>query len=140
MDATALGHTINFPFPPGTTGDVYRAAIDEVLAPFAEAWQPTWLLISAGYDAHRCDPITGLGLQAGDFGDLTAELIAMVPAGRRLLFLEGGYDLEALADSTGTTLAALSDTTFRPEGATGGGPGRHVVDAVVELRHRLVEQ
>jgi acetoin utilization deacetylase AcuC-like enzyme len=136
----ALGYTINFPFPPGTTGDVYRAAIDEVVAPFAEEWEPTWLLVSAGYDAHRCDPITGLGLQAGDFGDLTAELITMVPPGRRLLFLEGGYDLEALSDSAGATLAALSATSFRPEGATGGGPGRHVVDAVVELRARLADQ
>ncbi len=132
----AVGHTINFPFPPGTTGDVYRTAVDQVLAPFVAQWQPTWLLVSAGFDAHRCDPITGLGLQAGDFGDLTAALLEFVPAGRRLVFLEGGYDLEALSDSTGATLAAMVGQSFRPEPATGGGPGHHIVDAVAELRER----
>ncbi len=133
-----LGHTINFPFPPGTTGDVYRSAFDQVIAPFAEQWQPTWVLVSAGFDAHRLDPITGLGLQSGDFADLTAELLALVPAGRRLVFLEGGYDLEALSDSTGATLAAMVGASFRPEGATAGGPGHHVVDAVVELREHAL--
>jgi acetoin utilization deacetylase AcuC-like enzyme len=131
------GFTINFPFPPGTTGDVYRSAFDRVIGPFAEHWQPTWLLVSAGFDAHRNDPITGLGLQSGDFADLTADLLALVPAGRRLVFLEGGYDLEALSDSTGATLAAMVGSTFRPESATGGGPGHHVVDAVLELRERM---
>jgi acetoin utilization deacetylase AcuC-like enzyme len=129
-----LGHTINFPFPPGTTGDVYRTATDQVLAPFVDQWQPTWLLVSAGFDAHRCDPITGLGLQSGDFGDLTAALLEFVPAGRRLVFLEGGYDLQALSDSTGATLATMVGESFRPEPATGGGPGHHIVDAVAELR------
>jgi acetoin utilization deacetylase AcuC-like enzyme len=130
----ALGHTMNFPLPPGATGDVYRAALDEVVVPFAEAWAPTWVLVSAGFDAHRFDPLTGLGLQAGDFADLTRELVALVPPGRRLVFLEGGYDLEALADSSGATLAALAGTDHRPEAATSGGPGRHVVDAVARLR------
>jgi acetoin utilization deacetylase AcuC-like enzyme len=125
-----IGANINFPLPPGATGDVYRAAIDDVLAPLAERWKPTWLLVSAGYDAHRCDPLTGLGLQAGDFADLTVALAALVPARRCLLLLEGGYDLEALADSVGATLAALTGTSFRPEPATSGGPGHHVVDAV----------
>jgi len=130
----AFGHTMNFPFPPGATGDVYRAALDEVVMPFADEWRPTWMLVSAGFDAHRCDPLTGLGLQAGDFADLTRELVAVVPPGKRLVFLEGGYDLDALADSSGATLAALVDVDHRPEGATSGGAGRHVVDALARLR------
>jgi acetoin utilization deacetylase AcuC-like enzyme len=132
-----LGANINIPVPPGTTGDVYRRAIDEVLAPLAAAWQPTWLLISAGFDAHRHDPLTGLGLQAGDFADLTASLCQFVPKARRLVFLEGGYDLDALSDSAGATVAALEGVAFRPEPATSGGPGDHVVDAVARLRHEL---
>jgi acetoin utilization deacetylase AcuC-like enzyme len=130
----ARGFTINFPLPPGATGDVYRAALDEVVVPFAESWRPTWVLISAGFDAHRFDPLTGLGLQAGDFADLTRELIGLAAPGRRLVFLEGGYDLEALAASSGATLAALVGEHHRPEGPTSGGPGRHVVDAVVRVR------
>jgi acetoin utilization deacetylase AcuC-like enzyme len=129
-----VGHTLNFPLPPGATGDVYRHALDEVVVPLVEAWQPTWLLVSAGYDAHRCDPLTGLGLAAGDFADLTAELCALVPAGRRVVFLEGGYDLDALADSAGATVAAMVGRDFRPEPATSGGPGVHVVDAMARLR------
>ena len=64
--------------------------------------QPTWLLLSAGFDAHRADPLTDLGLSAGDFADLTAELARpSPPPGRRLAFLEGGYDLDALAACAG---------------------------------------
>ena len=92
----AAGTTVNFPLPPGATGDVYRAGIEEVLAPLVAAFAPTWLLISAGFDAHRRDPLTDLGLTAGDYADVTADLLAFVPAGRRLVFLEGGYDLTAL--------------------------------------------
>lgn len=129
-----LGTTINLPLPAGATGDVYRAGVDEVLHPLAEAWEPTWLVISAGFDAHRADPLTGLGLSAADFADLTAELVALVPPGRRLLFLEGGYDLEGLARSVGAALAALVGVGYRPEPPTAGGPGRHVIDAVRRLR------
>jgi acetoin utilization deacetylase AcuC-like enzyme len=133
----AVGHTINFPLPAGATGDVHREAVDRVVAPFAERWQPTWLLVSAGFDAHRCDPLTGLGLRAGDFADVTTALFALVPPNRRLVFLEGGYDLDALADSAGATIAAMVGEAYRPEPATSGGPGHHVVDAVLERRERL---
>ncbi|MGH8922997.1 MAG: histone deacetylase family protein, partial [Actinomycetes bacterium] len=99
----------------------------------AERVQPTWLIISAGFDGHRADPLTGLSLSAGDFGDLTARLAALVPAGRRLVMLEGGYDLDALAASTAASLAALAGGRLRPETVTSGGPGRSVVDAARRL-------
>jgi acetoin utilization deacetylase AcuC-like enzyme len=128
------GATVNLPLPAGATGDVYRLALDEVIRPLAERWEPTWLIVSAGFDAHRADPLTGLGLTAGDYADLTRELVALVPAGRRLLFLEGGYDLDGLARSVGAALGALVDQPYRPEAPTSGGPGRTVVDAVRRLR------
>ena len=59
-------------------------------------------------------------------------LAALVPPRRCVLFLEGGYDLDALADSVGSTLAALVGSSFRAEPATSGGPGHHVVDAVAQ--------
>jgi acetoin utilization deacetylase AcuC-like enzyme len=129
-----IGATINFPFPAGTTGDAYRAAIDQVIVPLAETWQPTWLLLSAGFDAHRADPLTGLGLSAGDYGDLTARLMALVPPGHRLAFLEGGYDLDALTNSTAACLAALAGEVLRPEPVTGAGPGGPVVAAALKMR------
>jgi len=126
------GTTLNVPLPPGATGDVFRAAVDELVLPLAERFQPTWLMLSAGFDGHRRDPLTGLALAAGDYADLTRTLLALVPAGRRLIFLEGGYDLEALADSAGAAVAAAAGVDHRPEPATSGGPGRDVVDALVE--------
>jgi acetoin utilization deacetylase AcuC-like enzyme len=132
----AEGSTINFPVPRGTTGDVYRAGIDDVLAPLAEWWKPTWLIISAGFDGHRADPLTDLGLSSGDFGDLTAALVALVPAGRRLVFLEGGYDLDALTSSTRSCLAALAGVIDHPEPPTAGGPGHEVIGAVQRIRER----
>ncbi len=75
------GTTVNIPLPAYATGDVYLKAFDEVIAPAAERFAPTWLLISAGFDAHRDDPITELGLTAGDFAALTAR--AMVARSRR---------------------------------------------------------
>src|SRR4029077_11013549 len=122
------GYTINLPFPPGTTGDVYLAAFAGVLAPAAERFGPTWVIVSAGFDAHRADPLTGLNLTAGDYADLTDRLLGVAPAGRLIAFLEGGYDLQALALSAGAFVAGLAGSTFRPEPASSGGPGRAVVD------------
>ena len=141
-----LGTTINVPFPPGTPGDAYRLAFDEVVVPAAEQFSPSWLLVSAGFDAHRADPITDLGLTAGDFADLTRRAMLLAPPGRRILFLEGGYDLDALAASAGATVAALAGIDYRPEPASWGdlgtagdegGPAA-VVGAARALHERLV--
>jgi acetoin utilization deacetylase AcuC-like enzyme len=134
-----LGTTVNVPLPAGSCGDAYRQAIDEVVVPLAERFRPTWLLLSAGFDAHRRDPLTDLGLTAGDYGDLTARLLALVPAGRRVVFLEGGYDLEALGSSSAAALAALVGDPFRPEHASEGDAGRAVVPTVAEYHRRLAE-
>lgn len=127
------GSTINFPLPAGTTGDVLRAGIEVVLAPRLAEFRPTWLIISAGFDAHREDPLTSMGLSSGDFADLTSDLLPFVPPGRRLVFLEGGYDLEALSDSTAACLAAMAGEELHPERPTSGGPGRDVIDEVALL-------
>jgi acetoin utilization deacetylase AcuC-like enzyme len=128
------GSTLNLPFPAGTTGDAYLLAIDELVGPVIEEFAPTWLLLSAGFDAHRADPLTGLGLAAGDFVDLTRRLASLVPPGRVVAFLEGGYDLQALAFSAGACVAALGGLEYRPEPATAGGPGRAIVEAALRLR------
>lgn len=127
------GATVNFPLPAGTTGDVLRAGIEVVLGPKLAEFQPTWLLLSAGFDAHRDDPLTSMGLSSGDFADLTRDLVSVVPPGRRLAFLEGGYDLGALTASTTACVAALAGVELHPEPPTSGGPGREVVDEVALL-------
>lgn len=124
------GLTVNLPMPAGATGDVYRRALDDVVVPLADRWGPTWVLCSAGFDGHRDDPVTDLGLSAGDFGDLTRVVLSLAPRGRRLVFLEGGYDLAAVANSTASCLAAMAGEQRHTEPSTSGGPGHEVVDAV----------
>lgn len=125
------GSTLNLPVPPGTTGDVYLRAFDEVIAPVVERFAPTWLLISAGFDGHRDDPITELGLTAGDYSMLTRRALEHVPTGRRLAMLEGGYDLAALQACAAGVIGALAGVDLEPERPSSGGPGDAAVDAAV---------
>jgi acetoin utilization deacetylase AcuC-like enzyme len=133
--ARAPGLTLNIPLPPGATGDVFLYAFDELVAPAAEAFEPTWLLISSGFDAHRDDPLANLALSAGDFADLAARAKALVPRpGRAVVVLEGGYDLDAVSASAGAVAAALLGEAYRPEPATSGGPGTPEVERVRQAR------
>ncbi len=131
------GTTVNIPMPGGSTGEVYRLAFDEVVTPAAEAHQPDWVLISAGFDAHRADPLTDLGLSAGDFADLTTRTAALAPAGRRIAFLEGGYDLEALEQSVRASVDALGGTLVHPEPVSRAGPADELAGQVVAAVARL---
>jgi acetoin utilization deacetylase AcuC-like enzyme len=126
----APGLTVNVPLPPRATGDVMLRTLDDVVAPVVDRFAPTWVLVSAGYDAHRADPMAGLHLTAGDFADITRRVKAFAPGpGRLALILEGGYDLDALRLSVGSSLAAALDVEFRPEHASSGGPGDDAVEA-----------
>ncbi|MFN0029084.1 MAG: histone deacetylase [Acidimicrobiales bacterium] len=129
------GFTVNVPLPAAAAGDVYRQAFDEIVVPVAERFGPTWVLCSAGFDAHLDDPVTDLGLSSGDYSDLTRTVVGLAPPGRRLLFLEGGYDLAAIVRSSAACLAAMVGETLRPEPVTTAGPGAEVVDAVRRAHH-----
>ena len=131
------GATLNIPMPPGSTGEHYRRSVQDLVAPALAGHGTTWVILSAGYDAHRDDPLTDLGLSSGDFGDLTADLVELVPAGRRLAFLEGGYDLTAVAHSSAATVSALLGDRIHPEAPTSGGPGDTAVERAVHVRERL---
>lgn len=120
---------LNLPFPAGTRGDVYRRAVDEVIAPLISDFAPDWLFISAGFDGHRNDPLAGLELTSADYADLAVRLQALVPRQRTVVVLEGGYDFDALSTSTGATLAALIGEGFRPEDASSGEIGLPTVAA-----------
>lgn len=128
-----LGANVNLPFPEGTAGDTFRAAFDQVVVPLIERFAPTWLIISAGFDAHRDDPLAGLRLTSADYADMALRLQALVPARRLLVVLEGGYNLEALTYSTGSTLSALVGQRYRPEPASGGEIGRGTISAARQL-------
>jgi acetoin utilization deacetylase AcuC-like enzyme len=136
------GRTANVALPAGATGDVYLAALDEVVAPLFERLQPTWLLISAGFDAHRADPLTDLGLTAGDYGMVVRRLAGLVPAGRCIAILEGGYDLVALEACTAAAVTALAGGAEdrAGEGATSGGRGREAVRHSAEAQRRALAE
>jgi acetoin utilization deacetylase AcuC-like enzyme len=129
-----LGSTINLPLPPGATGDVARAGIADVIAPAIERFAPDWIFISAGYDGHRSDPLTDLGYTSSDVADMVADVVALVPAGRCIVLLEGGYDLDAVRDCSAAVTAELLGERHRPEAPTSGGPGAEVVEAARRLR------
>ncbi len=138
-DGAGEGTTLNVPLPPGATGDVYLRAFDEVVAPVADRFGPTWVIVSAGFDAHRNDPITELALSAGDYAPLTRRALELVPPGRRLVMLEGGYDLEALTLCSATVLRELAGAGHHHpfEHATSGGPGAHAVERAREHWYHL---
>jgi len=136
--AGAVGLTINMPLPPGTTGDVVLAAFDDVVAPAAERFAPGWVLVSAGYDGHRRDPLADFQLTAGDYADLATRVRAMAPGpGRTVLVLEGGYDVDAVKLSVGASVASLLGHPYRPEAASNGGPGRDAVAAAERVHHEV---
>lgn len=130
------GLTANVPLPPGATGEHVLRSIDEVVAPLASRLDPTWLLISAGFDGHRADPLTDLGFTAGDFGLFASRVRTLVPPGRLIAFLEGGYDLDGLAASAGSCVAALAGERWAPEAPSAGGPGAEIVAAAASMLAR----
>jgi acetoin utilization deacetylase AcuC-like enzyme len=136
----AVGRTLNMPLPPGATGDVVRRAMDDIAVPVIDAFDPTWVLVSAGFDAHRADPMAELALSSGDFADLATTVAGFVKrSGRLVLFLEGGYDLGALRGSVAATIGALLGSSYAPETPTSGGPGIDMIEqtkAVTEAARR----
>jgi acetoin utilization deacetylase AcuC-like enzyme len=137
----AAGLTVNLPLPPGATGDVMRAAIDEVARPAIEDFAPDWVLVSCGFDAHRDDPLGGLELSSGDFAELAALIAEFVPRpGRLALFLEGGYDPDALASCVESTLAALLGQRIQRPAPTYGGPGMTELATLQSHRRRAIER
>ena len=127
--AGAPWSTLNLPLPARATGDVYRRAFDGVIRRAVEWHRPDWILVSAGYDAHRADPLADMALTDDDFASLTTRVMEMTGGTKVVFFLEGGYDLRALTDSVRATAAAALDRPTDSELATSrGGPGNEVVD------------
>jgi acetoin utilization deacetylase AcuC-like enzyme len=106
-----LGYTINLPVPAGSDGERWVSLLEHVVLPAAIAFRPELVLISAGFDAHRADPLGGCQLESSDFArmarhvrDLAQHTHAPIGA-----VLEGGYDPPALADSVIATMRALGE-------------------------------
>lgn len=103
---------VNAPLAPGSDGAIFREAMTGTILPALESFAPDLLIISAGFDAHRDDPLAGLNLVEEDYAWATAELMALADrraGGRVVAMLEGGYDLDALAASVATHVGVLME-------------------------------
>jgi len=125
------GFTINLPVSPGSGEDVWLALVEHVVAPVARAFEPDLVLVSAGFDAHRADPLAQCRLEATSFAELARHARAIADAGGVPVgaVLEGGYDVGALAASVEATLSALAE---------GGEPRSVEPDALVERAARQI--
>lgn len=103
----AKGTIVNIPLPAGTAGDVYLEAWEGLVIPVVAQFEPDWVLISAGFDAHARDELANLYILSADYGYMTGRLRDIHPPNRTVLALEGGYDLTALHESVGAALLGL---------------------------------
>ncbi len=130
-----LGYTVNVPLPAGMGDGDYAMMFREVLVPVAAAFKPDLVLVSAGFDPHREDPLGDMLVSAEGFAGLCGVVreVAEASAGGRLaLVLEGGYDLEGLASSVHACVEVLAGRT--PPGQPGASAQGEAV-----LRQTLAE-
>ena len=114
--AEGEGFSLNLPLPPGSGEEEWLSLVQHVVMPAARAFEPELVLVSAGFDAHRADPLANCMLEAGSFAQLAAHVRELageldVPVG---VVLEGGYDLGALSESVVATLGSLANGSEPP--------------------------
>jgi acetoin utilization deacetylase AcuC-like enzyme len=106
-----VGATLNIPMAPGSGDDDYHRAFEEEILPLIDRFKPGFILVSAGFDAHRADPLAQINLSTETFAWMTRETRRLAEAhcqGRLVSALEGGYNLEALADCAQGHVEALA--------------------------------
>jgi acetoin utilization deacetylase AcuC-like enzyme len=115
------GHTINLPVPPGSGHDEWLSLVQRVVVPAARAYEPGLVLVSAGFDAHRDDPLASCALTEETYAAMAATMrdLARELGVPLAIVLEGGYDLDALARSVSATMAAASGDEAAEEAPAG---------------------
>jgi len=120
------GFTVNVPLPAGSGDGDYAASFADVLLPIADAYRPELILISAGFDAHRDDPLAGMQVTEDGFAALCGAVKQISDRhcpGRLVLTLEGGYDLRALSRSVRACIEVLAGAEappLRPQASRAG--------------------
>ena len=108
----AYGQILNVPLEPNSDGVVFRSRMENVVLPAVAAHRPEMIFISAGFDAHRDDPLANLNLTEDDFEWVTREICKLAEdqcSGRVVSTLEGGYNLDALASSVAAHVQVLME-------------------------------
>jgi acetoin utilization deacetylase AcuC-like enzyme len=109
-EGLGAGTTLNVPLPAGTSAETWLAAFDATVAPTLRRHAPELIVVSAGYDAHRADPLAELELDTATYAEVARRIVGIAAecaGGRTVWVLEGGYDVEALSASVIATLHAL---------------------------------
>ena len=119
-EGPGAGFTVNLPMPSGADGGAYRNAFRSAVLPVLRQFEPDWVLVSNGYDAHVADPLAGICLVEDDYFAMSAALRAVVPVNRVIFFLEGGYDLAAMRSAAAATLQGLA-SSIDPDDAVAEG-------------------
>ncbi len=107
---TGVGNIVNAPLPPMSGGAAFRAAYERLILPTLDRFAPQFLIISAGFDGHARDPLASMQLTGADFGWVTRQLVAVAEThcgGKLISLLEGGYDLQGLAEGVAAHVGAL---------------------------------
>jgi acetoin utilization deacetylase AcuC-like enzyme len=124
-EGRGLGFTVNVPLPARSGEEAYAAAFAGVFLPVLREYDPALIIASAGYDAHAADPLGGMSLQSASFGRFAAQLASLareVGAAPLALVLEGGYNLEALAEGVAATVRGVEDRRSATLEYAGGSP------------------
>jgi acetoin utilization deacetylase AcuC-like enzyme len=104
------GFTVNLPMPAGMGDAAYRRAYREIVEPIGRAFDPELVLVSAGFDPHRDDPLGGMAMTSAGFAELMDVCLSVASGsarGRLVAVLEGGYDPDGIADSTAAIVRRL---------------------------------
>jgi acetoin utilization deacetylase AcuC-like enzyme len=130
----AEGYTVNLPVPPGAGEPIWLSLVEHVVAPVMRSFDPDLILVSAGFDAHRADPLAQCMLATESFAKMATHVATTAraldaPFGA---LLEGGYDLDALSSSVAATLEALAED--------GAQPANFESDEVTERASGVVKQ
>ncbi len=131
------GYTVNVPFPGGQGDGDYLAAFEALLVPIADRFAPDLVLVSAGFDAHRRDPLGGMDVTEDGYGAMAAVVQRVAERhadGRVVLLLEGGYDLAALGGSVRRCVEVLNGAPAPAIGSPSA-QGQNVIAGLVDL-HR----
>ncbi len=135
---TGKGFTVNAPLPAGFHDTDYIALFEKLLVPIADAYKPDLVLVSAGFDAHRDDPLAGMRMTEDGFASLCGivrNIADRQAQGRLALILEGGYNLNALANSTKACIEILAGSA-PPKSAAPDSDSLAVVDKLCASHRR----
>ena len=111
------GFTVNLPMPAGLGDGEYRSAYRDIVEPIGRAFDPELVLVSAGFDAHRDDPLGGMALGAAGFAELMDVCLAVASGaarGRLVAVLEGGYDLDGIAEASAAVIGRMLGRPLTP--------------------------